>query len=109
MTCWFYSDDEQRATASDQGLACFIGECQSNGTNASYLVWQPIWKSFFNLNANDLLAKQVETLKTQLVQVAVTAVARLPLLGAVLDLPIEDNDLSRALDAKTLKSSLEAL
>jgi adenylate cyclase len=95
--------------ARDQGMVTFIGECLSYGTNTSYLAWQPIWRSFFNLNPKDPLAKQVEALKKQLAQVDTTAVARLPLLGAVLDLPLEDNDLTRSLDAKIRKSSLEAL
>ncbi len=95
--------------ARDQGMVAFIGECLSYGTNTSYLAWQPIWRSFFNLNPSDALPQQVESLKKQLAQVDSTAVARLPLLGAVLDLPLEDNDLTRSLDAKIRKSSLEAL
>ena len=95
--------------ASQAGLHCFSGDCQSYGTHTSYLAWQTVWRQFFRLNPSEPAAQQAAALQEQLAQLNASAAARLPLLGAVLDLPLEENDLTRALDAKIRKASLEAL
>jgi class 3 adenylate cyclase/tetratricopeptide (TPR) repeat protein len=97
-----------RAAADEQ----FIGlgsECQSYGTNTSYLVWQRIWQGFFDLDLTASLEEQIEHLTAQLEKIDATLVPRLPLLGTVLNLPISDNDLTRSFDAKLRKVSLESL
>ena len=85
------------------------GECQSYGTSSSYLVWQNIWQRFFNLDPAWSLAEQVESLERQLLEINPALLLRLPLLGAVLNLPIPDNELTSSFDAKLRKESLEAL
>ena len=95
--------------ANERRLVGFGGECQSFGMNTSYLVWQNIWRSFFALDINSSLEHQLRVLEDQLARINPTLVPRLPLLGAVLNLPILDNDLTRSLDAKLRKASLEAL
>lgn len=87
----------------------FGGECQSYGTNASYLVWQNIWRGFFSLQPDWELEEQIRGLEIQLLLIDPSFVDRLPLLGPALGLPIPDNDLTYPLDAKIRKSSLEAL
>ncbi|HNB52022.1 MAG TPA: tetratricopeptide repeat protein, partial [Anaerolineales bacterium] len=94
---------------SEQGLAGLGGECESYGTETSYLVWQPIWRGFFEIDPAWTLPDQVKALETQLAQLDAGLVPRLPLLGAVLNLPIPDNELTQSFDAQLRKNSLEAL
>jgi adenylate cyclase len=85
------------------------GECQSYGTSTSYLVWQNIWRGFFSLDPGWSAAAQVESLEQQLSEIDPALLPRLPLLGAVLNLQIPDNELTRSFDAKLRKESLESL
>ncbi len=95
--------------ATERQLLGYGGECQSYGTNISYLVWQPIWRSFFGVDPTLPLADQIAALEAQLASIDPTLLPRLPLLGAVLNLPIPDSDLTRSFDAKLRKTSLESL
>ena len=95
--------------ARQSGLTGLAGECQSYGTTTSNLVWQGVWRGFFDLDPALSLAAQVAALEKQLEALDPTLLPRLPLLGAVLNLAIPDNDLTRSLDAKVRKSSLEDL
>jgi predicted ATPase/class 3 adenylate cyclase len=95
--------------ATERRLVGYGGECQSYGTNTSYLVWQPICRSFFNLDPAWELKDQMRELESQLELVDPSLVQRLPLLGAVLNLSIPDNDLTRSFDVKLRKTSLESL
>ncbi len=95
--------------ANARRLAAYGGECQSYGTNISYLVWQPIWRAFFGLDSHRELADQMGELERQLEMIDPALAPRLPLLGAVLNLSIPDNDLTQSFDAKLRKTSLEGL
>ena len=95
--------------ANERRLVGYGGECQSFGTSISYLVWQPIWRAFFNLDPAWEVDAQIRELETQLELIDPALVPRLPLLGAVLNLSIPDNDLTRSFDAKLRKTSLESL
>jgi adenylate cyclase len=85
------------------------GECQSYGKSVSYLAWQSIWRSFFNLDPKWNLEEQIAHLERQLTSIDPGLAPRSPLLGAVINLPIPDNDLTRSFDAKLRKTSLESL
>jgi predicted ATPase/class 3 adenylate cyclase len=85
------------------------GECQSYGTNTSYLVWQNIWRGFFNLDPAWSPLEQIESLEEQLTEIDPALLPRLPLVGAVLNLQIPDNELTASFDAKLRKTSLESL
>ncbi|MDQ4077946.1 MAG: AAA family ATPase, partial [Chloroflexota bacterium] len=95
--------------ASESGLVGYGGEAQSYGTTTSYLVWHSVWRSFFSLDASLSVEEQVEKLRVKLLEINPALLPRLPLLGAVLNLSIPDNELTRSMDAKLRKSSLEAL
>lgn len=95
--------------AAERRLVGYGGECQSYGTNVSYLVWQPIWRSFFNLDPAWELEEQVRELESQLELIDPGLTQRLPLLGSVLNLSIPDNELTKTFDAKLRKTSLESL
>lgn len=95
--------------ATGRQIIGYGGECQSYGTNISYLVWQPLWSGFFELDPGWDLPDQIRQLETQLANIDPALLPRLPLLGAVLSLPIPDNDLTRSFDAQLRKTSLESL
>lgn len=95
--------------ARQSGCTALGGECESYGTTTSYLVWRNIWRDFFGLDANLSAAAQIISLEAQVAQLDPMLRPRLPLLGAVLNLAIPENDLTRSLDAKVRKSSLEEL
>src|ERR1700752_1855342 len=48
--------------ARERDVLGYGGECQSYGTTASYLVWQNIWRAFFDLDPTSSLAEQIESL-----------------------------------------------
>jgi predicted ATPase/class 3 adenylate cyclase len=96
-------------TANKHHMVGYGGECQSYGTNISYLVWQTVWRGFFGLEAAWDVLEQVKELEQQLALIDPALVPRLPLLGVVLNLSIPDNDLTRTFDAKLRKTSLESL
>lgn len=94
---------------TEHRFATYGGECESYGTNSSYLVWQPIWRGIFGIDGAWTLARQIDVLQRQLRKLNPTFVARAPLLGAVFNLAIPDNDFTRALDPKLRKTLLETL
>jgi len=95
--------------ANSRQLVGYGGECQSYGTNISYMVWQSIWRSFFNVDPSWELEDQIRELEFQLEIVDPSLVPRLPLLGSVLNISIPDNDLTASFDAELRKKSLESL
>ena len=48
--------------ARRRGLRAFGGACQSYGTNTPYLVWGPVWRSFFDVNPEAPPRRQVRAL-----------------------------------------------
>ena len=95
--------------ANEFQLLGYGGECLSYGTNTGYLVWHSIWRSFFGVDPDWELTRQVSALKKQLQLIDPGLTPRLPLLGTALNLPIPDDDFTRSFDAKLRKDSLESL
>ena len=95
--------------ARRRGFTGYGGACQSSGTNTPYLVWQPIWQAFFDLDPEMPQRRQTRLLEGELEDRVPERVDALPLLGLVLDLPLPDNEFTRALDPKDRKSALEML
>jgi predicted ATPase len=75
----------------------------------SYLVWQPIWRGFFDIEPTLSFNEQMKAVENQLIRIDAGFAQRLPLLEAVLNIPISDNELTKSFDAKLRKTSLEAL
>ncbi|MEM7334641.1 MAG: tetratricopeptide repeat protein [Chloroflexota bacterium] len=94
---------------NERGVIGLGGECQSYGTNSSYLVWQSIWRTFFNVDVNLPQTTQIELLTRQLEVIDPELLPRLPLLGAVLGITIPDNEFTQSFDAKLRKDSLHSL
>ncbi len=95
--------------AQERGFAIVGSECESHGINSSYLVWKPIWRELLGVDATRPVAEQVAGLQESLAAIDPSLVMRQPLLTPVLDIPIPQNELTQALDAKLRKTSLEAL
>jgi adenylate cyclase len=95
--------------ARKRGFVGYGGACQSSGTNTGYLVWQPIWQAFFDLDPEMPQRKQIRLLEGELEDRVPERIDSLPLLGLILDLPLPDNDFTRALEPKDRKSALESL
>lgn len=85
------------------------GECQSFGVNISYLVWGPVLRAFFGVDTNIPLRRQIRALESEVAELAPERLDALPLLGAILDVPIPENDFTRALEPEFRKTVLHAL
>ena len=95
--------------ARESGLDGYGGECVSHGTKISYLVWQNLLTGFFELDSNDSLESQIRQLESHLHTVNPNFDRRTPLLRQALNLKIEDNAITVAMDARMRKASLENL
>lgn len=96
-------------SAMVKGLDAFAGECQSFGTNISYLVWHGLWQSILNLGEALSIEEQIKQVESQLELLGSDVQSRVPILGPLLNLPIPDNDFTASLDAKRKKGALEGL
>ncbi len=95
--------------ARRSGLVGYGGACQSEGTNTPYLVWQPIWNAFFDLDPSLPLRKQIRSLEGELEERVPEHVDALPLLGNVLGLSLPENDFTQPLQPKDRKTQLETM
>lgn len=95
--------------AQAAGVTTYVGVCESFGIHSSYLVWEPIWRGLFGLEARWPLEQQSEHLQQRLAAVDPLLAERCPLLGSLLNLSIPENELTRSLDAKMRKQALETL
>ena len=96
-------------TTRRSGVQVAVGECQSYGTNAGYVVWAEIWRTLFGLDESLPAAEQIAALERALGEIDTALTARTPLLDAVLGLPIPDTELTAAFDPQLRKTSLENL
>ncbi|NTW97610.1 MAG: AAA family ATPase, partial [Oscillochloris sp.] len=92
-----------------RGMTAYSGEAQSYGTNDSYLAWESILQALFGLDRSAPAEEQVGQLEAALRGIDPDLVQRMPLLGLPLNLAIPDNELTRSLDSRLRKISLEAL
>jgi predicted ATPase/class 3 adenylate cyclase len=100
---------EAMRLAGDRGMAIYAGEAQSYGTNDSYLAWESIWQAFFGLDRALPHAEQLAALEAAILAIDPELLPRLPLLGPAVNLSIADSDLTRSLDSRLRKISLESL
>ncbi len=92
-----------------RGQVVAFGECQAYGANTSYFGWREVWRTLFHLHDDDPEEAQLARLEAELSAIDPGLVPRMPLLAPIVGLPIPDNDLTRAFDAKLRKTSLEGL
>lgn len=87
----------------------YSGSCQSDGIITPYLVWNPIWTAYFNLNPSMSLRKQIRALEGELEDCTPEHVDAMPLLGSVLGLALPENDFTQALAPADRKAQLETV
>jgi len=90
-------------------LLGYGGACQSNGVHTPYLVWNPIWNAFFDLDPATPLRKQIRTIEGGLEDSVPEHIDALPLLGSVLGLPLPENDFTQSLQPSDRKAQLETV
>ena len=95
--------------ARTRGVLVAFGECQAFGSNTSYFAWREIWRTLFGIDDALPDEDKAHNVEAALAAIDTALVARAPLLSAVLDVSIEDNDLTASFDAKLRKTSLETL
>jgi adenylate cyclase len=82
--------------ANMQDFAIFAGASQSWGQEVSYLVWHNIWRQFFEVGLNT--AEPQTTVEAKLRQYAPRMLLQAPLLSAVLNVQLAENEFIKTLD-----------
>ena len=95
--------------ARRRGFVGFGGACQSDGIHTPYLAWKSIWEAFFDVDADMPLRKQMRNIEGEIEDRAPSRMDAMPLLNAVLDLNIPENDFTQNLEPKIRQSALHAL
>ena len=95
--------------ANQGGLTGFGGSCKSDGINSPYLVWNPIWNAFFDIDPGTPLTSQIHSIELGLEKYAPDYVDAMPLLGPILGLKLKENDLTHALQPKDRRRQLGAM
>ena len=95
--------------AQRQGFVVHHGACQASGTRSADSVWKPIWQSIFTADAGIGAAPRIAAAQTLLQRIAPTRLIALPLLAPLLDLPLADNNFTRALAPKDRRNLLTSL
>jgi adenylate cyclase len=95
--------------ARRKGLRGYGGACQSYGTNTPYLVWESVWRAFFDLDPEMPARRQLRVLEGAIDDWAPNRAEALPLLGPLLGLHLPENDFTSNLEPQYRKSALEAL
>jgi adenylate cyclase len=90
-----------------RNIVGYGGTCSSEGSNIPYLVWQDIWRAFFDIDTSASQRKQIRAIEGELQDLAPEWVAALPLVGTLLGLAIPDNDFTRSLQPKDRRVQLE--
>ncbi|NJM06926.1 AAA family ATPase [Candidatus Gracilibacteria bacterium] len=91
------------------GVTYLLGQGAAYRSGSALLIWQSIWRALFAIDDAAAPEEQQGHLAAWLAAVDPQLVQRLPLLSAVLDLPIADNSLTRSLDPQLAAASREAL
>ncbi|MBO9521929.1 MAG: tetratricopeptide repeat protein [Nocardioidaceae bacterium] len=97
---------ETVAALRTNGLRVVAATAPTRGVAPAYAGWWPVWSALLEVDPTDEAAEVVEHLEHRLPP---ELRSRLPLLGALVGVPLPDNDLTASLDAKLRKESLEQL
>ncbi len=97
------------ARALAQGFVGYGGYGLSHGTQTPYLACRPLLRGLLEVEDGRPVQEQAEAIALRLAEVHPDLPPRLPLLGDALGLPIPDNDLTGAFDARLRRESLFSL
>ena len=92
-----------------KGVAVAWGEAQNFGRTTSYLVWRDVWRTLLEIDEDASEASQARDLTRRLRAISGDYARRAALLGPVVGIGMDDNELTRSFDAKLRKTSLESL
>ncbi|GAB4201842.1 MAG: hypothetical protein OHK0022_24320 [Roseiflexaceae bacterium] len=95
--------------ARQRGLASYGGACLATATDSPYLVWEAIWRAFFDVDLEGTARKQIRMLERTVAGLAPDWADALPLLGPLLGLSLPDNDFTRTLQPKERQGALHGL
>jgi adenylate cyclase len=96
-------------SARRKGFVGYGGACQSDSIHTPYLAWKPIWGAFFDVDPDMPLRKQMRNIEGEIEDRAPDRMNAMPLLNAVLDLEIPENDFTQNLEPNIRQSALHAL
>lgn len=91
------------------GFTGFGGACEASGINTPYLVWRPIWQAFFNLDLASSPRRHLRNLEGEIEDRAPARLQAIPVLAALLEMEIEENEFTRTLESKDRQNVLTAL
>lgn len=95
--------------ARARGFAGYGGACEASGVNTPYLVWKPVWQAFFGVDYAASLPEQTREVQRALERYAPLRAAAAPLLSTLLDVPLEENSFTRALEPKDRRNLLTTM
>ena len=96
-------------SARRKGFVGYGGACQSDAIHTPYQAWKSVWQAFFEIDPEHSSRKQMRMLEGEIEDRAPTRIEAMPLLNAVLDLQMPDNDFTDHLEPKVRQSALHAL
>jgi len=96
-------------SARRKGFIGYGGQCQSDGIQTPYLVWKSIWLAFFDVDSEMTQRTQMRLIEGHLKDRVPSRVEAMPLLNALLDLNIPENEFTKTLEPKQRQSALHAL
>ncbi len=83
------------------------GECLSHGSNSSYLPWNSLLLGLFGIDPTWDQDAQIGHLHEQIAVLCPQALRRMPVLAGAMNLPADETEQTRALDARVRKDVLE--
>lgn len=92
-----------------RGFTSYGGACLSIGKHMSYLVWEPIWQSFFELGSETAAQDLAGHLRGRLEALLPGRAELVPLLGPLLGVSLPDTPVTRALEPQDRQRALHAL
>ncbi|HEU4324200.1 MAG TPA: AAA family ATPase [Roseiflexaceae bacterium] len=95
--------------ARQRGLTGYGGACLATAADSPYLVWEAIWRAFFDVDPETNPRRQTRLLERTVAHLAPDRVEALPLLGPLVGLNVSDNQFTRTLQPKERQGALHAL
>ncbi len=91
------------------GARVLVGVCQGTTQNIPYVPWQQIFSALFEFPETATLEQQIAHAETRLRAINPAWLVRLPMLGDLLGLHIDDNSTTAMFDARQRQDALFAL
>jgi adenylate cyclase len=95
--------------ARQLGFAGYGGSCQAAGARSPYMVWESIWRAFFDVDPDAPPRRQLRQLERAVEDLAPERADALPLLGPLLGIALAENDLTRELEPQLRRALLHTL